>query len=99
MASLFGKGGLFGGARAAGGPVEPGHFYRVNEHGEEFFSPTVAGQIIPNAPKSTGNGKGGDMHIHQQFNITTPDADSFGKSQHQLAGEMFRMAGQASSQI
>ena len=56
---LFGKGGLFGGARAAGGPVEPGHFYRVNENGEEFFSPTVAGQIIPNAPKSTAMAKGG----------------------------------------
>ncbi|WP_439273544.1 phage tail tape measure protein [Pseudochrobactrum sp. HB0163] len=58
FASLFGispqssgLGGLaslmFGGARAAGGSVTPGNMYRVNEKGEEFFSPGTHGRIIP----------------------------------------------------
>lgn len=38
---------IFGGARATGGPVSPGKVYRINENGQEFFAPNVAGKIIP----------------------------------------------------
>ncbi len=50
-----GYGGLFaaigaalGGApgRATGGPVSPGHAYRVGEQGPEWFVPTASGQVV-----------------------------------------------------
>jgi hypothetical protein len=38
---------LFGGTRERGGTVTPGRMYRVNEKGEEFFSPGGPGVIHP----------------------------------------------------
>lgn len=49
--------GLFGGARAEGGPVSPGRVYKVGERGEEYFTPSVAGYITPNG--GTKNASGG----------------------------------------
>ena len=40
--------GLFGGARANGGPVSAGKAYLVGERGPELFAPGVSGNIIPN---------------------------------------------------
>ena len=37
----------YGGGRAGGGSVEPGHVYRVGENGPEWFMPNLIGQIIP----------------------------------------------------
>lgn len=54
LGGLFGM--MFGGARAAGGSVTPGNLYRVNEKGEEFFSPGTHGRIIPH--DGTGGGRG-----------------------------------------
>lgn len=34
--------------KASGGPVAAGHTYRVNELGQEFFTPSTAGNITPN---------------------------------------------------
>ena len=61
--SLFGKSGfnvagLFGGARAAGGPVSSGKTYLVGEDGPELFSPSSAGNITPNHALG---GAGGDF--------------------------------------
>lgn len=39
---------VFGGFRAAGGPVSPGKSYVVGENGPEIFSPALAGSILPN---------------------------------------------------
>ncbi len=36
------------GARASGGDVRAGHTYRINERGQEFFTPARSGRIIPN---------------------------------------------------
>ncbi len=36
------------GARASGGDVRAGHTYRINERGQEFFTPSRSGRIIPN---------------------------------------------------
>jgi len=36
------------GARAEGGPVDAGKLYKVGEHGQEYFKPKIAGDIIPN---------------------------------------------------
>ena len=70
FASLFSGGGgsfgsllggfakmMFGGGRAGGGEVSPGRIYRVNEYGEEFFSPSSHGRVVP------AGGGGGKMHI------------------------------------
>ena len=45
IASQFLK---FGGGKASGGPVAPGNWYMVGEHGPEPFVPAVPGFIIPN---------------------------------------------------
>ncbi|MBD3785632.1 MAG: hypothetical protein IE922_01500 [Sphingomonadales bacterium] len=41
-------GGLFGGFKAAGGPVDPSKGYIVGENGPEWFQPKSAGTIVPN---------------------------------------------------
>ena len=41
-------GGLFGGGRAAGGPVSAGTTYLVGENGPELFTSSTSGRIIPN---------------------------------------------------
>ena len=51
--SLFGSSGfniagMFGGARATGGPVSSGKSYLVGELGPEMFTPSSAGNITPN---------------------------------------------------
>lgn len=46
---LFGT--LFGGGRAAGGPVEAGKAYLVGEKRPELFMPGRSGTIIPSVPK------------------------------------------------
>lgn len=49
-------GGLFGGARADGGPVSPGQAYLVGERGPEVFRPAGAGTIEgAGAPSVTVN--------------------------------------------
>ena len=68
------------GARATGGPVLPGHLYRINEQGLEgfaqgdYFSPLTAGRVLPVAEtRRLMSGRGaasgsslqvGDIHIH-----------------------------------
>lgn len=51
---------MFGGARAAGGPVQSGKAYLVGEHGPELFAPSTGGNIIPNR----GGGGYGNVTIH-----------------------------------
>ena len=41
-------GGVFGGGRAAGGPVSAGTTYLVGENGPELFTSSTSGTIIPN---------------------------------------------------
>ena len=57
--------GLFGGARAAGGPVSSGKSYLVGEEGPELFTPRSSGNIVP-------NGAGGSTVI----NIDAANADA-----------------------
>jgi hypothetical protein len=48
-------GGLFGGGRAAGGPVMQGTTYLVGEQGPELFTPSSSGRIIPNNALGRGS--------------------------------------------
>jgi len=62
------------GARATGGPVRALGWYRINEQGEELFSPAMAGRIIPHGETrrlmsggSASSGTSvqvGDIHVH-----------------------------------
>jgi phage-related protein len=50
---------VFGGGRAAGGPVSSGTSYVVGERGPELFVPNTAGTIIPNG----GSGGGSTINL------------------------------------
>lgn len=71
LSSLLG--GIFGGARALGGPVSAGRMYKVNEHGSELLN--VAGKqylMMGNqggqvAPASAGGGNNVTFNLTQQF--------------------------------
>jgi phage-related minor tail protein len=67
-----------GGARAAGGPVDAGSAYLVGENGPEMFVPSSGGTILPNARPSI------------VLNVQARDAQSFLKSETQLAALMSR---------
>lgn len=56
-------GDLFGGFRAAGGPVQPGRAYVVGERGPEMIVPSSAGTVIPNG------GMGGVSITYGSINI------------------------------
>lgn len=81
-------------ARAAGGPVDPGHLYRVGESGTEWFVPNVAGTIVPhNTVRSLAAARtsGGDTYI----NITVQgDTDPLGAARtiHQKLTQYKRQA-------
>jgi phage-related minor tail protein len=71
------------GARALGGPVAAGETYLVGERGPELFTPASDGAI-------TANGAMAPQRPSVVVNITTPDAQSFLKSQSQIAAMMSR---------
>ena len=54
-------------ARASGGPVFPGSTYLVGERGPELFSPSSAGNIVP-------NGGSGNVTVNVQNNSGSPVA-------------------------
>ena len=66
-----------------------GHGYMVGEDGPEPFFPTTAGTILPNGV--LGNRGSGPATVvnHQEFHFHgVTDADSFRKSQSQVAAAM-----------
>lgn len=77
--------GSFGGGRANGGVVAPGQRYLVGERGPEFFTPAAAGTVSPLSAS-------GGMTV----NISLPgvtDAQSFRRSETQLAAALARAVG------
>ena len=66
------------GARASGGPVDAGGAYLVGEQGPELFVPSTSGAIAPNARPSI------------TLNVQARDAQSFLKSETQIAAMMAR---------
>jgi len=75
----------FGGARANGGPVAPGRAFLVGERGPELFQPNSIGRIEPMR-------HGGGMVV----NILLPgvrDAESFRRSETQIAASLARTVG------
>lgn len=77
--------GAFGGARMGGGPVAAGQSFLVGERGPEIFTPGASGRINPLRG-------GGGVNV----NITLPgvsDAESFRRSQSQIAAGLSRALG------
>lgn len=79
---------LFGGARAGGGPVQPGRAYLVGERGPELIVPKAAGTVLPNG---TGMGNVVNISVNQTFAAgtsrqTTLQAAADASRQLQLAG-------------
>ena len=66
-------GGLFGGFRQQGGPVQAGQAYIVGEAGPELFVPNANGAIVPNR----GAGGGGGGSTTNVYEINAVDAQSF----------------------
>jgi phage-related minor tail protein len=84
VGSLAGDlGQAIGGALASGGPVAAGESYLVGEQGPELFTPSSSGQIAPNNAVASARPS-------VVVNINTPDAQSFLKSQSQIAAMMAR---------
>jgi phage-related minor tail protein len=70
-------------ARAAGGPVDAGLAYLVGEQGPELFVPRGAGAIVPNGAVASGRPQ-------IVLNVNTRDAQSFLKSETQIAAMLSR---------
>lgn len=62
-------GSLFGGARAAGGPVETGRAYLVGERGRELFVPSSQGNIVPNHALARVGAAGGGAAVNLTVNV------------------------------
>lgn len=84
---LKGFGSIFGGFLAEGGDVTPGKAYIVGEHRAEAFVPRMAGHVVPSVSSQPMHQQVTTVHIHVNG---VQDADSFRKSQSQIAGEMYR---------
>jgi len=77
----------FAGARAAGGPVEPGRAYLVGERGPELLVPGRPAEVVPAAPAAAGPPT---VVIHQTIHAT--DAGSFARSRRQIAEDLVHAA-------
>lgn len=77
---------IFGGGKAAGGPVSAGKTYLVGERGPELFTPPTSGKIVPNNKLA-----GGDTVVNVQVNGVT-DVDSFRRSVPQIQAQMISAA-------
>ena len=66
-------GGLFGGGKAAGGPVQAGRLYMVGERGQELFRPQVPGEIVPNYKMRPAMAGGGGNAFNFSINIQSSD--------------------------
>lgn len=53
--------------RAAGGPVQGGQWYQVNEDGQEFFRPDSNGTIIPVGGRGPRGGSAGGGHTVNNY--------------------------------
>lgn len=83
IASLFSSLLPIGGARASGGPVDAGLAYLVGEQGPELFVPQASGAIVP-------NGAAAPQRPQIVLNVNARDAQSFLKSETQIAAMLSR---------
>ncbi|MEO0983270.1 MAG: phage tail tape measure C-terminal domain-containing protein [Pseudomonadota bacterium] len=74
----------FGGGRAGGGAVAPGQRFLVGERGPEMFTPHAAGRIAPAEGRA----------VNLTLNLSgVQDAESFRRSETQIAAALARAVG------
>jgi hypothetical protein len=78
----------FGGFLAGGGDVDPGKAYVVGERHPELFVPHASGAVVP----SLSTQQLRPLYFSPVYHISTPDANSFRRSQSQLITEGVRAA-------
>lgn len=88
--------GIFGGARASGGPVSGGKSYLVGERGPEMFTPAGGGRITPNHAMGGGamtvkvvNESGNPVQASSARQTTQPDGTQLLEIFLSAAGEAF----------
>lgn len=79
---------FLGGFFADGGRPPINKVSVVGERGPELFVPSQQGTIIPN---SALGGKGENKQVVNNFNISTPDANSFRSSRSRIASDISRV--------
>lgn len=92
MANAIGS--LFGGGRAAGGPVQAGKFYQVNERGTEllnvggkdYLMAGASGRVKPNVQAGGGGG------VTVNMTVNARDAESFRRSEGQIRARLAGIA-------
>lgn len=75
---------LFGGGKAGGGDLTPGHWYVAGERGPEIIAPKSPGMAIP-------MGKGSQTQIVNNFNGVR-DVDMFRRSENQIMSQFHRQS-------
>ncbi|MEL7486436.1 MAG: phage tail tape measure C-terminal domain-containing protein [Pseudomonadota bacterium] len=78
-------GASFGGGRAAGGFVAPGASFLVGERGPEVFTPSASGTVSPSAAS-------GGVTVNIALSGVS-DAESFRRSETQIAASLARAVG------
>jgi len=89
----FNLGSLFGGTRAAGGPVEAGKAYVVGEKRPELFVPNRSGMILPRVGSAAGS-RGQTFAPVYQINAAGADSGTVARIQSVLAQHARAIAGQ-----
>lgn len=74
------------GAKAGGGSVRAGGTYRVNERGDELFTPSVNGSITPAHKLGGGGGGGGGVSV--TIHAPGADAGTIGRIREMVVTEM-----------
>lgn len=75
---VFG-GGLFNLGRAKGGSMTRGHEYRINEIGQEFFTPNASGSMVANdvlRSRRNGSSSSQNVTINAPININGSNGDA-----------------------
>lgn len=84
IGGIFGS--LFGGFLAGGGDVTPGKAYIVGEKKPEWFIPGRSGHVAPSLSTQSLR----PLMYSPTYNINTPNADSFRRTQSQVLAEGYR---------
>lgn len=94
---LMGLPTLFQGAFAEGGDFVAGKPMIVGDRGTELLVPPTSGSVLNHRDlmAALAGAGGGTTHVHQHFNISTPNPEAFRQSSHQMMQDAWRSAHRA----
>lgn len=89
ISNVFGS---FAGGKASGGSVKGGSTYRINESGDEYFTPSRDGYILnASQTKNALNKNNNSNNINQYITIQANDVNSFNQSSGQISAQLGAM--------